>query len=101
MIIKYILNDKGIPEECPDLNTWALWIENNNRRSTFKSYVGSYRISTVFLTFDHNMGSGPPVLWETIVFGKGKFDEYHERCAGDKDDAKVMHDRIVEMVKKG
>lgn len=31
--------------------------------------VGDYEISTVFLSLDRNLGSGPPILFETMIFG--------------------------------
>ena len=38
------------------------------------------QISTVFLGLDHAFGSGPPILWETMIFG-GLLDEFQERYA--------------------
>lgn len=39
-------------------------------------------VSTVFLGIDHNhMGDGPPILFETMVFGCGPWDNYQERYA--------------------
>lgn len=31
--------------------------------------IGNICVSTVFLSLDHAMGSGPPVLFETMIFG--------------------------------
>jgi hypothetical protein len=40
---------------------------------------GEIKISTVFLVLDHSHGTtGPPVLWETMIFG-GSMDEYQWR----------------------
>lgn len=36
------------------------------------------RVSTVFLSLDHNWGDGPPILFETMIFG-GEHDGYQER----------------------
>lgn len=33
-----------------------------------QEYVGDYWISTVWLGLDHNMGGGPPMIFETMVF---------------------------------
>lgn len=35
-------------------------------------------VSTVFLRFDHNWGGGPPILWETMVFGWPGDDNWHD-----------------------
>lgn len=42
------------------------------------------RVSTVFLGLDHSFGAGPPVLWETMIFG-GDHDEYQERYTSYED----------------
>jgi len=41
--------------------------------------VGKIRVSTVFLHLDHSWGDGPPVLFETMVFGDDTEDERQER----------------------
>ena len=46
--------------------------------------------------YDNNFfDDGPPILFETMVFG-GKHDRYQERCST-WDEAVAQHDRIVEM----
>ena len=42
---------------------------------------------------------GPPVLWETMVFG-GKLDQEQARCSGNREQAEAMHNEMVERVKK-
>ena len=39
---------------------------------------GDVTVSTVLLYLDHGWGDGPPVLFETMIFG-GEHDEYQER----------------------
>jgi hypothetical protein len=34
--------------------------------------------STVFIGLDHNWGEGPPLVFETMIFG-GEFDQYQYR----------------------
>jgi hypothetical protein len=41
---------------------------------------GDVRVSTVWLGLDHNWGSGPPLIFETMVFG-GDHDEEQWRWA--------------------
>ncbi len=36
---------------------------------------GGVRVSTVFLGFNHNHGDGPPLLFETMIFGGEHSDE--------------------------
>ena len=50
---------------------WAACFEQD--RSIARAEFGDTVISTVFLGLDHNFGDGPPLLFETMVFG-GTFD---------------------------
>jgi len=76
---RYILNGEGDPELCPDLLTWARWMEDRTvRRVAYDELPGDVTVSTVFLGLDHSFGHGPPILWETMIFG-GPHDQYQER----------------------
>lgn len=63
----YRLGDNHEVVREDDLLSWAAWMENADRR-VYLTLVGPYRISTVFLGLDHNFGSGPPLLFETMCF---------------------------------
>lgn len=96
---KYILNKRGNPVCEPGLIKWAKWFEKADR-TVGRKYVGPVFVSTVFLALDYNVkGLGPPILWETTVFG-GKLDQHQERCSGSREQAEAMHVRTVDMVKK-
>ena len=42
--------------------------------------AGLYRVSTVFLDIDHNVyDDGPPILYETMLFGDGPDDNWCQR----------------------
>lgn len=64
----YILKGK---ESVPaDLMTWAEWFEQNRAaRRVASDERDDVRISTVFLGLDHGSGDGPPLIFETMVFG--------------------------------
>lgn len=66
----YILDEHGKPMRCEDMRVWADWMAAGDR-IVAKTDVGELRVSTVFLGLDHNFdfGHGPPVLWETMIFG--------------------------------
>lgn len=70
---RYILNADGLPEPCDDLVTWAQWCGTANRKVA-SSHGNGFYISTVFLALDHSYGSGPLMLYETMVFEKGGED---------------------------
>jgi hypothetical protein len=62
-----------------------------------KTRVGTTGISTVFLIFDHDFtGNGPPILFETMVFG-GKLNDFTERYSTFSE-AESGHARIVRQV---
>lgn len=94
---KYILDETGSPVAQPDLMEWAVWFDKSNRHVA-KETIGEATISTVFLGMDHQWGDGPPVLWETMVFG-GSMDQEQDRCSGSREDAEAMHKRMVDRVK--
>lgn len=64
----YVLKD-GEPVVEPDREKWARQFSNPSR-FLFRDRKGTLWVSTVFLGVDHNLtGQGPPVLFETVVFG--------------------------------
>jgi hypothetical protein len=63
-----------------------------------KDGVGDAHVSTVFLGIDHNFtGEGPPVLYETTVFG-GPEDDYQERYTS-RELAEAGHRAVVDRLK--
>lgn len=92
MLHKYILDAAGDPHPEPDPVKWAEWFAKTQRHVAMTE-IGCARISTVFLGLDHQLGEGPPLLWETLVFG-GKFDGEMERWPT-LNDAKNGHDSMV------
>jgi hypothetical protein len=62
-----------------------------------KATVSGADVSTVFLGLDHSFGHGPPLLFETMIFG-GERDQYQERYST-LQDAMDGHDRAVELAK--
>jgi hypothetical protein len=67
----YILNaaDEPVPV---DLLTWAQWLEDRQHRQVaLDTFPAGRLVSTLFLGLDHNVGDGPPLLFETIVFVDG------------------------------
>jgi hypothetical protein len=88
---RYILNSAGNPVPEPDLIKWAMWFEDHAKRRVAADEIEGIRVSTIFLALDHRwMDDGPPILWETMVFG-GKLDQELDRCAGSREQAEAMH----------
>ena len=93
---KYILDGKKVVLE-PDLLAWGRWFETADR-DVIKTDVGKVRILTVFLGLDHQYGDGPPLLFETLVFG-GALDERMNRYST-WDEAEAGHALMVKRVKQ-
>jgi hypothetical protein len=92
----YILDKNGKPKPCKDVLKWGKAQEAP--RSLKKTEIGDILISTVFLGLDHQHGDGPPLLWETMIFG-GKHDQYQERYSS-REEALEGHIRAVNLVAK-
>ncbi len=97
--IKYWVLDKGgEPKQAKNLHEWGRFLNTDLSRVVKQEMVGRVRVSTIFLSLDHNWGDGPPILWETMVFG-GKFHEFQKRCSGGREQAEAMHAETVAMVR--
>jgi hypothetical protein len=94
----YILDDEGEPVAV-DLMTWAYWFGTIGQgRTVLRQWAArDAEVSTVFLSLDHNfMQNGPPVLWETLVFG-GVFDGHMNRYTS-RLDALTGHAAMLALV---
>ena len=72
----YIL-DGHTPRPVKTVEAWARWFEKSQRQVAFTDLTYA-TVSTVFLGVDHRYFSeGPPILFETMVFGNsgGDFPE--------------------------
>ena len=94
----YALNERGEPVPVEDLLSWARLFETDNRHVGLER-IGRSEVSTVFLGIDHSFGEGPPVLWETMVFG-GRLDGEQRRCSGSREQAEAMHQAMGACVRK-
>ena len=80
------------------MEEWAAGYENfDERKRVALDVIGGTKVSTVWLGLDHSFGSGPPLIFETMVFG-GEFDQEQQRYSTEEE-AKAGHARWVERVK--
>ena len=91
----YKLVDR-VPVPCT-LAEWGRMMEDGNGRRVAEFELGDVRVSTVFLGIDHQFGNGPPLLFETMIFG-GEHDNYQDRCSTWKQ-AEAMHAKAVALAK--
>lgn len=74
----YILDSQGEPKQVDDFAEWGKWMETADCR-VMSTVLPDYTwISTVFLALDHNHFGGPPLLYETMIFG-GPLDQRQRR----------------------
>lgn len=91
----YIL--KGRKVIPASLMEWAILMKDDDMRQIALTTLGEVKISTVFLGLDHQFGDGPPILFETMVFG-GRQDEYQRRYST-YDEAEQGHKGTINMLK--
>lgn len=98
-LARYILTPDRKVVRCASLGAWARWFEQAENRIVRKTDVAGCEVSTVFLGLNHNWGDGPPVLWETMVFGDTRgFDLDQDRCGGTWEQAEEMHWKMCDAV---
>lgn len=76
----------------------AAWAPEN-RRVAREVLGDEVEVSTVFLVINHQFLDGPPMLFETMIFG-GPFDQYQWRYPT-WDEAQAGHRRVVEALRAG
>ncbi len=91
---KAILSD-GEVVPVDDILEWAGWYEDADRQVALTDFDGG-NISTVFMGLNYNFGDGPPLWFETLVFGgehNGEADHYSTL-----EEAMIGHERMVALV---
>jgi hypothetical protein len=90
----YVLDAENRTVAVDDLISWAHWAEAANRHVDWTQITSECEVSTVFLGFDHrHFGDGPPILFETMIFG-GPLDQSQWRYSS-WDDAEAGHNAAV------
>lgn len=89
----------GIPI---DLQTWAelLHQQGYDRLASTRFKLGTHEIhvSTVWLGLDHSFNGGPPLIFETMIFG-GEHDQYQERYSTEEE-ALAGHKEACRLVRQ-
>lgn len=103
----YVVEVGGVIREEPDVKKCAEWLYTAYLRDFMdggkivkKETIGNYLVSTVFLTLDHQFGEGPPLLFETMVFPNGSWDEEYMERYSTYQEALEGHKVAVEYVYK-
>lgn len=95
----YGLNKNNKPYSIT-LDEWGKMMNGMASQSLAKTTIGDTEVSTVFLGMDHGHGApGPPVLWETMLFGDD-VEEYQVRYTS-YEDAAAGHIEVVKRLMTG
>ncbi len=86
---------KGRPME---LMEWAKAVESEGR-VVAKDNIKGQRVSTVWIGIDHRFDEGPPLIFETMIFG-GPHDQYCDRYSSEAA-ALDGHNRTVAAIREG
>jgi hypothetical protein len=100
-MMHYFLNEDHTVREC-SLMEWGKQIQEmsiNHTKHVAEDMINGNHISTVWLGLDHNYYGGPPLLFETMVFGQDGNDVYMDRYYT-WDEAIEGHKKAVQWVLK-
>ena len=89
----YRLDGKPITQD-----EWLHILEDPEKKRVALTGHGDVIITTIYLGVDHGYGYGPPLIFETMVFG-GEFDKEQERYST-IEQARAGHDRWVAKVRE-
>lgn len=97
----YILGgrDGKTPVRVSDTLAWGRWMQLPDRILA-QDVINGFMVSTVFLGLDHAFLGGPPVLFETMVFGPESFNDEIQVRYTTWDEALAGHQRIAASVRE-
>lgn len=88
----YHFDREGNP--LTDLMEWGRLHMDIRYKTVAKAVVGEARVSTVWLGYNYQFGDGPPLIFETMIFGGPRDDETWRYPT--EDEARVGHQRVVD-----
>ncbi len=92
--MKYILD--GRTPVPADLLKWARWFETADRQVAH-DLIGDISVSTIFVGLDISPTGGPPLVFETMIFGGGlshsewRYATWEEAEAGHREALALAH----------
>lgn len=93
----YVL-EGHVPRPARSVHEWAQYMETAERHVA-DTEVGDARVSTVFLGTNSSVGYGPPLLFETMIFG-GKYNDFQRKyCTWEE--AEQGHQEACALVTSG
>lgn len=92
----WMLDAENRPVKVDSVIEWSRYFESTNH-IVKQDVIDDARVSTVFLGIDRQLGNGPPVLFETMIFG-GEHDQWQKHCST-WEQAVKMHEKSCELVR--
>jgi hypothetical protein len=81
---------------CTSFLSWAHWFEDANRCVGYTQITSQCNVSTTFLGLDHrHFGDGPPLVFETMIFGGPDEIAGSQWRYSSWDDAEIGHKAAV------
>lgn len=93
-----LIGQTAVPCEDDPLK-WSRLNFGQERRVAQTRVMTFCQVSTVFLGLDHAFFSGPPLLFETMVFWHGEHGYEQERCST-WEQAEAMHREMIDQVRR-
>lgn len=94
----YLLNEDHSVTKIDDVLEWGKTFSKNRRVA--KDEFNGHMVSTVFLGLDHSFGYGQPLLFESMVFKDGSWNDLDSRRYATWDEAIAGHGELVEQWKQ-
>lgn len=89
-----------LPDDWYDKKKYPRGFDWKTQRRVARTDVGEFSVSTVWLHgIDHGFGDGPPVIFETMVFG-GKWDQEMARYCTEEE-AMRGHLSVLDRLREG
>ena len=77
---------------------WHLKFEDLDYKKVRREDFGEYDVSTVWLGLDHSFGEGPPLIFETMVFGGEDDFRYYQVRYATEEEAIEGHEEAIKKV---
>lgn len=84
--------------EPVDTARWCLLFSDTRYQVLRQDQIGFYFLSTVWTGIDRGFGEGPPLIFETMVFGPGNWGE-EQRLYSSEQEALAGHEEIAAAIK--
>lgn len=91
----YVLDGEAVVPVA-GMQQWGEWFEKSNPRVDYTEVTDTCSVSTIFLGLDNRLyGKGPPIVFETMIFGAPESIDRRQWRYSSWDDAVIGHKAAV------